>query len=577
MLEDDGFVTDRERCPKCASLGNDRSGDNLAVYNDGHKYCFACGYYERNGEMETVTSERTTKPFNPYKGECLEIADREITQTTARRYNYETCIINGKKVELANFYKDGVLIAQHMRGPNKTFHWNGSSRVVPLWGQHLWKSGGKRIVITEGEYDCMTVNQLLGGKWAVVSLPNGAASAAKSIKDNLEFVSSYDEIVIMFDQDEAGKKASQVVAELLPPGKCKIASLPLKDANECMIKGHGKDVINAMWEAQLYSPDEIVHVSQVIANTPDTEARVYPFPFNTLTEFLIGQRSGEITLWASGTGSGKSTILRELIHHHLEESRSVGAIMLEESPQETVDDMVSLMINKPVRAIKATRIMNELREKMGKEAVYIDTIDDLTDEEYAKARRELSETSFYVYDHLGNSGLQNLCARIEYMAVSLEVDVIVLDHITAAACGLMGESSDYDGGNSERLLIDNIMKQLRALVSRTGVRIDVVSQLKKTQKAYEEGDRITLQDLRGSGSLASVPNVVIGLERDRQNPDDRTANTTTVRVLKNRLTGRAGVASTLYFNRQTGRLEELEFAIDDSGAVSFQPVGGNDG
>ena len=49
------------------------------------------------------------------------------------------------------------------------------------------------------------------------------------------------------------------------------------------------------------------------------------------------------------------------------------------------------------------------------------------------ARKQLSETSFYIYDHLGNNGLKNLCARIEFMAVSLGVDVIVLDHITAAA------------------------------------------------------------------------------------------------------------------------------------------------
>jgi len=161
------------------------------------------------------------------------------------------------------------------------------------------------------------------------------------------------------------------------------------------------------------------------------------------------------------------------------------------------------------------------------------------------------------------------------MAVSLKVDVIVLDHITAAAAGLMGSSSDFDGGSSERLLIDNIMKELRGLVSRTGVRIDVVSQLKKTNKAYEEGDRITLQDLRGSGSLASVPNVVVGLERDRQNPDDNLANTTTVRVLKNRLTGRAGVASALYFNRKTGRLDEVDIVIGDDGSAEFRPVGDN--
>jgi hypothetical protein len=42
-----------ERCPKCSRMGNDRSGNNLAVYSDGHKHCFACGYYVRGDIVET--------------------------------------------------------------------------------------------------------------------------------------------------------------------------------------------------------------------------------------------------------------------------------------------------------------------------------------------------------------------------------------------------------------------------------------------------------------------------------------------------------------------------------------------
>jgi len=302
------------------------------------------------------------------------------------------------------------------------------------------------------------------------------------------------------------------------------------------------------------------------------QSRVYPFPFDKLSEFLIGQRSGEITLWASGTGSGKSTILRELMHHHLEERRSVGAIMLEESPQETMDDMISLMINKPVRAIRAAQMMNELRAKMGKHPIEIEFINDFSDEEYSTAKKKLCETNLYIYDHLGNNAMQNLLARMEYMAVSLKVDVIVLDHITAAAAGLMGlERKDIEGGGSERIIIDTLMKELRSLAVRTGVHIDIVSQLKKTEKAYEEGDRITLQDLRGSGALASVPNTVIALERDRQNQDQKLANTTIVRVLKNRLTGRAGIATALYYDIGSGRLREVSVVIDDEGMPAYNP------
>jgi twinkle protein len=246
--------------------------------------------------------------------------------------------------------------------------------------------------------------------------------------------------------------------------------------------------------------------------------------------------------------------------------------MLEESPQETMDDMISLILNKPVRAIRAGRMMNELRTMLGKKQINMAMVDDLTDEEYAAAKAQLCGTSFYVYDHLGNSAMANLLARMEFMATSLKVDVIVLDHITAAAAGLMSmQTKDVEGGNSERIIIDTLMKELRAIAVRTGVHVDIVSQLKKSDKAYEEGDRITLQDLRGSGALASVPNTVIALERDRQNTDEKIANTTLVRVLKNRLTGRAGIASTLYYDHVSGRLEEIGFAIAEDGSVVFEP------
>ena len=558
-------------CPRCKANGNDNSGDNLAVYDD-HVYCFSCKYFkgERMEEQEPVV-----KDFKVLVGSIQQLGDRGIDEKTCRLYGYQLTNINGKEIHIANYYRDGSLVAQHLRGPNKQFAWKGNVKGVELFGQHLWKSaGGKRLIITEGEIDCMTVNQVLGGTWPVVSLPNGAQSAVKCIKENLEFVASYNEVVLCFDMDEPGQEAATAVADILPPGKCKIVKLPFKDANECLKANQTKQLVSAIWEAQHYSPDEILHVSKVVNDMEEMDSvRVYPFPYDNLSEYLIGQRSGEITLWASGTGSGKSTILRELMIHHLEEGRSVGCIMLEESPQETMDDLISLLLNKPVRAIRAGRMMNELRSKMGKNPINMTILDDLTEEEYISAKRKLCQTNLFIYDHLGNNAMQNLLARMEFMATSLKVDVIILDHITAAAAGLMGMADkDIEGGGSERIIIDTLMKELRSIAVRTGVHIDIVSQLKKTEKSYEEGDRITLQDLRGSGALASVPNTVVALERDRQNPDEKIANTTLVRVLKNRLTGRAGIATALFYDHRTGRLQEIGFAMSEEGEPVFNPI-----
>jgi len=44
MITSDSHVIRKEACPECRRLGNDKSGDNLAVYSDLHCYCYRCGY-----------------------------------------------------------------------------------------------------------------------------------------------------------------------------------------------------------------------------------------------------------------------------------------------------------------------------------------------------------------------------------------------------------------------------------------------------------------------------------------------------------------------------------------------------
>lgn len=560
------------RCPKCALSGGDTSGDNLKDYGD-HWYCFACEYYKPKDGDKLTEVVVTEEGWTPSKGTVKALEHRGIFKDICQKYGYRTTTVNEQDIEIADYYRDGKLAGQHIRRvEDKKFGWKGSSKGVELWGQHLWKkSGGKRLIITEGEIDCLSVAQTLGGTWPVVSIPNGSSSAVKSIKDNLDFVLSYSEVVLCFDNDKPGKEAAQKVAEILPPGLCKIVSLSRKDANEYLKAGKTKELQSALWEAQLYSPDEILHVSKVLDSVhldEDETMRVYNVPFDKLNEFLIGQRSGEISLYVSGTGSGKSTFIRELVYNHLQEKRSVGVIMLEETSKETVDELITMKLNKPVRKIKAMRILNKLRASQGKPLLFSDIIDDLTPEQYEQAKKEIEECSLFIYDHQGNKAFANLISRLEFLAVSLKVDVIVLDHITAAATGLMSNAKGSENQSfSERLIIDELMDAMRSIAVRTGVRFDVVAQLKKTDKAFEEGARITLQDLKGSGTLGSVPNVVLAMERDRQDPNPEVANRTVVRVLKDRLTGKAGVAGVLKYNYNTGRLEEVDWVIDSEGEI----------
>ena len=64
--------------------------------------------------------------------------------------------------------------------------------------------------------------------------------------------------------------------------------------------------------------------------------------------------------------------------------------------------------------------------------------------------------------------------------------------------------------------------------------------------------------LRGSHSIAQISDAVIALERDQQATDPVKANTTTVRVLKNRYAGETGVATYLLYDKETGRMQEID-------------------
>lgn len=566
MHQTESKVVSRKRCPKCAAQGNDTSGNNLAVYDDGHGYCYACSYYVKGNNTQMVVEE--TPVYNDEKfrtGSIQDLSHRRINEKTCKQYGYQVGI-NGSEIE--NFYgPDGTIQAQHIRYDGKKFAWLGNTNNLPFYGQHLFNSGGKRILITEGAIDCLTMAQLFDNKYPVVSIPNGVNSAVKCIKDNYEYVSSFETIVICFDMDDPGQKAAREIAELLPPGKAKIMSLPRKDPNEMLIHAESAQLLQAYWNARAYSPDSILHVSQIVSDNENSSVKVYEYPWDSLTTFMIGQDSGRVNLWTSATGHGKSTIIRELVMDHLNHGRAVGAVFLEESPEQTVDDLISLRIGKPVRKIMSQRQLNDLRKANNKSTV--DMVEDnLTEGEYREAKAFISAKPLYLYDHIGNANINNIINRLEYMAVGLDCKVIFLDHITLLGNMLLSAGSDY--GNDERLVLDSVMKKLRELVERTGVTLHVIAHIKKTDKNVDEGDRINLNDLRGSGSLAQISDNVFALERNAQHPDPATANTTNIRVLKNRKGGKRGIATALFYNDQTSKLMDVPFVITPEGEVLYR-------
>ena len=75
-------------------------------------------------------------------------------------------------------------------------------------------------------------------------------------------------------------------------------------------------------------------------------------------------------------------------------------------------------------------------------------------------------------------------------------------------------------------------------------------------KGHENGIEVSLSHLRGSNSIGQLTDCVIALERNQQSEDELEARTTKLRVLKSRYTGDVGMASSLVYDKDTGRLSE---------------------
>lgn len=57
------------QCPECARNGNDRTGNNLAVYSDGSCWCFSCGYLVTSSGYQKLKSlkEQSSRDQQPPK------------------------------------------------------------------------------------------------------------------------------------------------------------------------------------------------------------------------------------------------------------------------------------------------------------------------------------------------------------------------------------------------------------------------------------------------------------------------------------------------------------------------------
>lgn len=501
------------------------SSDALAVYEWGTK-CFSCGVVHKNNKPHLTVIKNMEEVNLTYSS----ISDRGLTR--------DTCITYGIGSFNCAYYfpyfnEAGNMVAYKKRDQaQKKFVSQGSWDEGTLFGQNLFSKGGKYVTITEGEFDAAAAYQAMGSKWPVVSIRNGAQSAVRDVKAAYEWLDSFENIIICFDNDEPGRIAANQCAEVFGV-KAKVfkGASDCKDACDYVSQGRSKEFLDYWWKAERYTPDGIIDGQSLWeqVSKPTEKANVF-YPFSGLNDLTYGIRQGEMVTITAGSGLGKSQFVREVVYHIINNTQdNIGLMFLEESIRKTALSLMSLECNKPLHIPDTEATEDELQRSFS---------------------NTVGNGRVYLFDHFGSTTLDNILARCRYMAVALGCKYVFIDHISIIV-------SAQDNGD-ERKAIDEIMTRLRMMVQETGISLFVVSHLKRPEgKGHEEGVATSLAQLRGSGSIGQLSDIVIGLERNGQAEDLKERHTTKVRVLKNRHSGLTGPCASLYYDRVTGRMNQL--------------------
>ena len=537
-----------------ACIGEDcTSSDAMAVYKkkDGKldAFCFSCQGYFNDSELDDagVTLQETKVhkikdievDFSSIESiKCRGWKERGITRFTSEKYGVHTELDEENNV-VSRYYpvtSNGKVVGYKKRALPKTFIGIGNTKASnELFGQSVFESGQKYLVVTTGEEDAMAFAEVLrntsGGVeyWTpCVSITAGDGSIIKQFKANYEYLASFSKVVLAFDNDEPGQRYLEEAARILPPGKAFIAKFPrdIKDACDMLKAGKAAELKQVFWKAEPFSRVDVLHLSQMWDDFENEDSNVkIPFPgaWSGLNEMMNGgMEKGEITVLGALTSIGKSTLISNIVYNLIENTNfKVGTMYLESTKREVVRDLLSLDAGINLRT--------KAREGIDIEALKKRFFEGL-------ARKN----QFVYVDHQGSISTSEIFDKLNYLAKAEGCDVIVIDPIQAGV------------NSSDNAAIIEFMDTLLKFAKETDTAIIAVSHMKKPSE--DNPHAVSEYQLMGSSSINQIAFNTILLSRDKMNECPVKKSATKLQLVKCRRTGNTGEAGWLKYDHETTHL-----------------------
>src|SRR5574343_415711 len=506
-------IKEREPCPQCLKLKGSVSRNNLAVYSDG-KFCMSCGYFEG----------KHRRPLVP--GNIVALDHRGITKDICEKYNVRRTDMAWGYTVIFPVYADGHVVKQKLKciGDKHKQDCRGDSKNHNLFGMNTCSPTKKLpILITEGEEDALALHQMLGNL-PVVSITNGAKGASKQLTNNIEWLSGFKEIILCFDSDKEGKEAVEECTTLFEPGFVRVASFPLKDANEMLLAGKYEETKKAIISANVIRPSTIIFpdsISDAVLKRPSYGAS---WPWSFMDKVTFGARLGEVYMIAADAGIGKTEFMYSIVTHWLNNGCKVGLIDLERQNHETMQRIIGHILNKKI---------------------WLPDCPDFDKEEISKELVKLKDSLGLYRADSGKLTLESILINIRYLNKGYSMNYFVLDNLTALSSN-DPNVKDYDFASFATGRLVQLAKELNVLIFIINHLVKDTVQLSSEITAYngtgidmngltwETGRIPGIANFYGGGKVSKLPDYVIALARNRLSDDEKIKRTLVIKFLKTR-------------------------------------------
>ena len=352
-------------------------------------------------------------------------------------------------------------------------------------------------------------------KPSVTSVCFGALASLKQLLNQEEFVKSYKEVIIVFDNDEGGQNGVRDVAFHLP--SVKSVTLSHKDPCEVVQVLSSRDLYSQlMFGAKDYQPDDVITgaLSDDELFTP-LKAGVKLDILPKLSHKLQGLREREATFILAPSGVGKTTVCRWIGLELMEAGKKIDWVMLEEDPRKTQQALIAMRNKIPAKKFRQNPSIIS-KEQQQKDKKWI---------EDSGCVWVNSENTF------GKMTAERLQQRLKWARVQ-GCEYAIIDHLTMLIYGAQGVAD-----------IDECVTNIAAIVNATGIHPIIVSHIKRTNKPAPKNKQgeieypywvpVTKEDARGSSSIEQLGWNILVLEPEILNAEgDR--GRVRIRVEKNR-------------------------------------------